>query len=94
MSQAENIAQEAALPQPDRERPPEKSWRYFISMIRYSLWVYLAIVVLRLFIFTIFPQVTGLLMREFFNTLSGDSQLGVTPQAIAVILVGLAVARR
>jgi hypothetical protein len=32
-------------------------------------------------------------MREFFNTLSGDSQLGVTPQAIAAILVGLAVAR-
>ncbi len=62
-------------------------------MIRYSFWVYLAIVVLRLFIFTVTPQITGLLMREFFNTLSGDSKLGVTPQAIAVILVGLAVAR-
>jgi ATP-binding cassette, subfamily B, bacterial len=93
MTQAENIAQEAALPQPDRERPPEKSWRYFASMMHYSFWVYLAVVVLRLFIFTVFPQITGLLMREFFNTLSGDSKLGVTPQAIAVILVGLALAR-
>jgi ATP-binding cassette subfamily B protein len=93
MTQAENIANDAAVQKPDRERPPEKSWRYFISLMRYSFWVYLAIVVMRLFIFTVTPQLTGLLMREFFNTLSGDSQLGITPQAIAVILVGLAVAR-
>jgi ATP-binding cassette subfamily B protein len=48
---------------------------------------------MRLFIFTIAPQLTGLVMREFFNTLSGDSKLGFTPEAIAAIVVGLALAR-
>ena len=93
MTQAENIRQDVTLPKPDRERPPEKSWRYFISLIRYSFGVYLAIVVMRLFIFTVTPQLTGLIMREFFNTLSGDARLGLTPEAIAAIVVGLAVAR-
>lgn len=93
MTQAENISQDAVLKKPDRERPPEKSWRYFISLIRYSFWVYLAIVVMRLFIFTLAPQLIGLIMREFFNTLSGDSKLGLKPEAIAAVVVGLALAR-
>jgi ATP-binding cassette subfamily B protein len=93
MTQTETVAGQAALPQADRERPPEKSWRYFLSMISYSFWNYLAIVVMRLFIFTVAPQLTGLLLREFFNTLSGDSALALTPEAIAAILVALAVAR-
>ncbi len=93
MTQAENVQQEMALPKADRERPPKRSWQYFLSLIRYSFWVYLAIVVMRLVIFTVAPQLTGLLMREFFNKLSGDAAIGFSPEAIAAILVGLAVAR-
>jgi ATP-binding cassette subfamily B protein len=76
-----------------QEKPPAQPWRYFLSMIRYSFWVYLAILVLRLFIFAVAPQITGLLMREFFNTLSGDSSLNFSPEMLAALVVGLAVAR-
>lgn len=93
MTQAENISQETALPKAARERPPKKSWRYFTSLIRYSFWLYLAVVVMRLFIFTLAPQLTGLIMREFFNTLSGTSKLGLTPEGIAAVVVGLALSR-
>ena len=52
------------------EKPPKQSWRYFWSMIRFSPWIYLLIVVLRILIFGIFPQLGGLLLREYFNTLT------------------------
>src|SRR3990172_2036728 len=84
----------SGITQPEKvEKPPRQSWRFFVEMIRYSLWIYIGIVVMRLFIFTVTPQLTGLLMREFFNTLSGDSGLGFTPEAIAAMVVGMAVAR-
>jgi ATP-binding cassette subfamily B protein len=76
-----------------QEKPPAQPWRFFLSMIRYSFSVYLAILVLRLFIFAAAPQITGLLMREFFNTLSGDSSLNFSPEMLAALVVGLAVAR-
>ncbi len=76
-----------------REHPPEKSWRFYWNMIRYSPSNYLAIVILRIFIFGIFPQVSGLLQREFFNTLSGAPSMGLTPQAIAAAVVAFALAQ-
>lgn len=75
------------------EKPPEHPWRYFRSLMSYSKWVYLAILVMRLFIFAAVPQLTGLVMREFFNTLSGESSLNFSPQVLAAIVVGLAAAR-
>jgi ATP-binding cassette, subfamily B, bacterial len=75
------------------EKPPEHPWYYFTSLIRYSSWVYLAILLMRLFIFAAIPQLVGLLMREFFNTLSGNSTLHLGPEALAAVLVGLAAAR-
>ena len=73
---------EAAIPSVEKkEKPPEHPWRYFRSMMRYSPWVYLGILLMRLFIFAVVPQLTGLVMREFFNTLSGESSLNFTPQA-------------
>lgn len=79
--------------QAPREKPPRHSWRYFLALIRYSPWLYLAIVVLRIFIFGVAPQLGGLLLREFFNVLSGSASLGLTPEAIAALVVGVAVAR-
>jgi ATP-binding cassette, subfamily B, bacterial len=76
-----------------REKPPKQAWRYFFSMISYSSLVYAAIVILRIFIFGLFPQVSGLVQREFFNTLSGSPSLGLTPQTIAAIVIGFALAQ-
>jgi ATP-binding cassette subfamily B protein len=75
------------------EKPPAQPWRYFRSMMRYSFWSYLTILVLRVLIFAVAPQITGLLMREFFNTLSGNAAWGFSPEGLAAIVVGLAVAR-
>jgi len=85
--------QEQTIPKPTAERPPEQSWRYFWKMIRFSPWLYLAILLMRIFIFGLAPQLSGLVLREFFNTLSGSASLGLTPEAIAAIVVGLAVGR-
>ncbi len=76
-----------------REKPPVGSWRYFWSIIRYSGWVYIGIIVMRLFIFAVTPQLTGLVMREFFNTLSGTGTWNWGPEAFAAVIIGLALAR-
>lgn len=62
-------------------------------MIRFSTLIYLGIVTLRIFIFGLFPQVTGLVQREFFNTLSGSPSLGLTPKTIAMIVIAFALAQ-
>ncbi len=95
---AEAVVDEKAKPGPQesaekREKPPKQSWRYFLSMVRYSSWIYAGVVILRIFIFGIFPQITGLVQREFFNTLSGSASLGFTPQALAAIVIGFALAQ-
>lgn len=86
-------AQAQSRPPSETEKPPRNPWRYFLELIRYSAWLYLAIVIMRLFIFAGATQLTGLVMREFFNTLSGDSSLGLSPEALAALVVGLSVSR-
>lgn len=76
-----------------KEKPPAHPWQYFFSMIRYSFWIYIAFLVMLLFIFAAVPQIIGLVMREFFNTLSGQSAWHFGPQALAALVVGLSVAR-
>lgn len=80
--------------QPDtREKPPAGSWRYFWSIIRYSGWVYTSLVIMRVFIFAVTPQLTGLVMREFFNTLGGTGTMNWGVEVLAAVVVGLAVSR-
>jgi len=72
------------------EQSPRDAWRYFWSMIRFSPLIYIGIVILRIFIFGGFPQISALLQREFFNILSGDATLGLNVETIAAIVVGFA----
>ncbi|HET6485251.1 MAG TPA: ABC transporter ATP-binding protein, partial [Spirochaetia bacterium] len=73
------------------DRPPPGSWRYFWRMIRYSPVHYATIVALRILIFAVSRQGSGLLQREFFNTFAGTARLGLTAGSIAVLVVALAV---
>ena len=77
MTEATATAQNMPPAKP-KERPPEDSWRYFLSddplFSAGSTWGSLS---LRIFIFGLFPQVTGLVQREFFNTLSGSASAGL-----------------
>ena len=84
----------SSLPQQEKkEKPPVGSWRYFWSIMRYSGWVYTGILVLRVFIFAVAPQLMGLVMREFFNTLSGTGTWNLGAEALAAGVVGLAISR-
>ena len=81
----------SSLPQQEKkEKPPVGSWRYFWSIMRYSGWVYTGILFLRVFIFAVAPQLMGLVMREFFNTLSGTGTWNLGAEALAAGVVGLA----
>ena len=93
MTAAEQTTNSAPGGIPAVEKPPRQSWRYYLSMIRYSPLHYTGIVILRIMIFGLLPQAFGLLQREFFNTLSGENALGFTPASLAAILVGLALAQ-
>ncbi|MGC1374876.1 MAG: ABC transporter ATP-binding protein [Anaerolineales bacterium] len=85
---------ESTISQPEtHEKPPVGSWRYFWSIIRYSGWLYAGVVLMRVFIFAVTPQLTGLVMREFFNSLSGASAWNWGPGTFAALVVALALAR-
>lgn len=75
------------------EKPPKKAWVFFWKMVRFSSVQYMGLIILRIFIFGLFPQVFGLLQREFFNILGGKSQFGITVQSLAAIYVGFALAQ-
>lgn len=75
---------------PQVEKPPRDAWRYFWQIIRFSPGMWAGIVVLRIFIFALTRQVSGLLQREFFNYLSGSANVGLTPLAIAALVIVVA----
>ena len=70
-----------------------KTYAYYWRLIRYKPWLYFGVFAMRLFIFAVAPQLTGLVMREFFNSLTGNSPLGLTPWALCGLLVAIGVAR-
>jgi len=76
-----------------REKAPNGTWQYFWSIIRFSGPIFTSIVIMRLFIFAFLPQLTGLLMREFFNTISGTGKLDWSPELFAVLVVAQMVVR-
>jgi ATP-binding cassette, subfamily B, bacterial len=75
------------------EKAPKNSWRFFLKMVAFSPPVYIGLIILRIFIFGLFPQVFGLLQREFFNILGGTSTLAFTVPGLAAIYVGFALSQ-
>jgi ATP-binding cassette subfamily B protein len=70
-----------------------KTLRLLVRLIAFRPWLYGSVFLMRTFIFGIATQVTGLLMRDFFNALQGTAELGFTPYGLAALLVAVAVAR-
>jgi ATP-binding cassette subfamily B protein len=66
---------------------------YFWKIFTYSPWFYMGVVFFRSMIFAGIPQVAGFATREFFNALTGESQMGFTPYSVVAVMVGLAVCR-
>ena len=69
------------------------TWRYLWQLVRYKPWLYAALAGLRILIFGVAPQATGLITRAFFDTLTGDAQVGLGPYSLAALIVATAVAR-
>jgi ATP-binding cassette, subfamily B, bacterial len=83
----------ASNPQPDF-----KTWQYIWQLIRFRPWLYLAAIVLRVIIFAGTFQATGLIIRAFFDTLTGARAISlfgtpVDPWSLSALLVATAVAR-
>ncbi len=75
------------------EQPRLKTWQYVLHLIRFRPWLYLALGILETLFFGVFPQLVGWITREFFNTLTGDSQVGLDIWTLIGLLVGIALAR-
>jgi len=73
--------------------PPISVWRYWRGLIKAHPGVYAATSFLRVTIFAVMFQITGLLQREYFNSLTGDALLGLEPWTWAILVVATAIAR-
>jgi ATP-binding cassette subfamily B protein len=70
---------------PEGKNPTLAAWRVIWRMIRYRKWYWLGNL-LAMIIAMLFFQVPGLVMREFFNILSGDAQSGLNLWTIIALL--------
>ena len=66
---------------------------YLFRLIAYRPWLYLAFGCLEIIFFAVLPLTTGLIMRAFFNRLTGNASVTFTPYALAALLVALALGK-
>lgn len=72
---------------------PLKTWQYLWRLVLYRPWFYLGFGVLEILFFGVFPQLTGLVVREFFDSLTGEARLGFGPYTVIALLVAVALGR-
>ena len=73
--------------------PKLPTWKYLYRLAAYRPWSSVALVAVNLVVFAVGFQVTGLITRAFFDTLTGDAQYSVGPYALAALLVATALGR-
>jgi ATP-binding cassette subfamily B protein len=56
-----------------------KTWQYIWQLIRFRPWLYLALGILEVLFFGVFPQIVAWITYTFFNTLSGEAQVSAGP---------------
>ena len=76
-----------------KEKPRLPTWRYLGRLARSQPWLYLALAFFELMFFGVFPQFTGLIMRAFFDRLSGASPAGLTVWSLIALLMTTAVGK-
>ena len=68
-------------------------WRYFLDLARFRPWQYLALAFLETLFFGVFPQLTGLIIRAYFDTLTGDALFELNIWALIALLIAIALGR-
>jgi ATP-binding cassette subfamily B protein len=69
------------------------TWRYVWQLIRFRPWLYLALGILEILFFGVFPQIVGWITFTFFNTLTGEAAAGISVWGLIALLLATAVAR-
>jgi ATP-binding cassette subfamily B protein len=72
---------------------PLSTWRYWWGLIKCHPGLYGATTFLRVLIFSVLFQITGLIERSFFNSLTGDALLDWQPWTWAILVIMVAVFR-
>ncbi|MEZ4729645.1 MAG: ABC transporter transmembrane domain-containing protein [Caldilineaceae bacterium] len=68
-------------------------WRHLWRLLCFQPWTYLLVTVTKLLFITLLPQATVLLMRQFFDGLTGDAAFGWGIDGLVWLFIGLGVAR-
>jgi ATP-binding cassette subfamily B protein len=61
--------------------------------VRFRPWLYAGEALMLVLIYAVLPQATGLITRAFFDSLTGDAQLGLDAWSLCALLFGVALAR-
>lgn len=69
------------------------TWWTIFRLIRFRPWLYLALGILEILFFGVFPQLVGWVTYTFFDVLAAKSTAGLGVWALIGLLVGLAAAR-
>jgi ATP-binding cassette subfamily B protein len=77
----------------DDDLPKLPTWKYLGKLMLFRPWLSLALVVVNLMVFAVGFQVTGFIMRAFFDALTGDAQVSFSPYALSALVVATALAR-
>jgi ATP-binding cassette subfamily B protein len=89
--------QAQARPMDDREElddlPRLPTWKYLAKLMLFRPWLFLALLAASLGVFAVGFQATGLIMRMFFDTLTGDAQVGLGPYELSALVIATAMGR-
>jgi ATP-binding cassette subfamily B protein len=73
--------------------PKLPTWRYLGKLIGYRPWMFLLHLSLNIVLMAVGFQLTGFLLRAFFDALTGDAQVGFDPYSLSALVVATALGR-
>lgn len=73
--------------------PKLPTWKYLLKLALFQPWLFAALIAVNLIVFAVGFQITGLIMRAFFDALTGDAQAGLTPYTLSALVVATAIGR-
>jgi ATP-binding cassette subfamily B protein len=73
--------------------PELAAWKHLWKLATYIPWMYITLGLMRMLIFGVAPQATGLITRAFYNRLTGDAPVALDPWTLSALIVGIALAR-
>mgnify|MGYP005857578139 CR=1 FL=1 len=75
------------------QAPRVPTWRFLVPLATFRPWLYLLLFTLEILWFGVANQVNGLLIKAFFDNLSGEGQASMSVWVLPALVVAFAVAR-